>query len=105
MFKSIKQNFELYHFFSDSQEGIKTQVWIALIANLLFSVVHKQVKECEAFGVLVAMASNNLGSHISLIKLVKEKVRKGQLRDITKVQLDLFDMAQGALFPKQNKSP
>jgi len=105
LFKQIKQNFELYHFFSDSAEGIKTQVWIALIANLLFSVIHKQVKECEAFTVLVAMASNNLGSHVSLIKLVKEKVRSGEKRDIDKVQLDLFCSIEGALFENQNKSP
>ena len=105
LFKQVKQNFELYHFFSDAAEGIKTQVWIVLIANLLFSVIHKQVKECEAFTVLVAMASNNLGSHVSLIKLIKEKVRAGEKRDIAKVQLDLFCPGQGALFEDQNKSP
>lgn len=105
LFKQVKQNFELYYFFSDSAEGIKTQVWIALIANLLFSVIHKQVKECEAFTVIAAMASNNLGSHVSLISLVKEKVRSGEKRDIAKVQLDLFCSKEGALFQNQNKSP
>ncbi|MEB2785524.1 IS4 family transposase [Algoriphagus persicinus] len=38
-FKKIKQNFELGYFFSDSREGIKTQVWMVLIANLIFSVI------------------------------------------------------------------
>ena len=40
-FKQLKQNFELGYFFSDSSEGIKTQVWIILIANLIFTVIHK----------------------------------------------------------------
>lgn len=84
LFKQIKQNFKLYHFFSDSAEGIKTQVWIALIANLLFIVIHRKVKECEAFTVLVAMASNNLGSDVSLIKLVKEKTGREKSEILTK---------------------
>jgi hypothetical protein len=49
LFKRLKQNFELGYFFSDSSEGIKTQIWIALIANLLFSVIHRQCKESELF--------------------------------------------------------
>lgn len=33
LFKRLKQNFELCYFFSDSSEGIKSQIWIALIAH------------------------------------------------------------------------
>ena len=72
-FKQIKQNFELYYFFSDSEEGIKTQVWIALIANLLFTVIHKQIKESEQFTTIVAIASINLGSYVCFISLLKTK--------------------------------
>jgi len=43
-FKKIKQNFELRYFFSDSSEGIKTQIWMVLIANLIFTVIHKKDK-------------------------------------------------------------
>lgn len=68
-FKQLKQKFELGYFFSDSQEGIKTQVWIALI----FTVIHKQVRECEQFLTIVSMASANLGSYISFISIVKAK--------------------------------
>ena len=63
LFKQIKQNFELGYFFSDSKEGIQTKIWVALIANLLFTVIHRQVKECEMFITIVSMASNNLGSY------------------------------------------
>lgn len=44
LFKQLKQNFEWGYFHSDSLEGIKTQVWIALVANLLFTIIHKQCK-------------------------------------------------------------
>jgi IS4 transposase len=65
-FKKIKQNFELGYFFSDSREGIKTQVWIVLIANLIFSVIRKKIKEAEQFTTLVAMAKANV---ISVFRL------------------------------------
>ncbi|MBX9851140.1 MAG: transposase, partial [Cytophagaceae bacterium] len=70
LFKQLKQNFELNYFFSDSSEGIKTQIWIALIANLLFTVIHKQVREAEQFITMVNMASNNLGSYVCFVSLI-----------------------------------
>lgn len=45
----IKQNFELKYFLSDSENGFKIQIWVALILNLLFTVPHKQIKEDEDF--------------------------------------------------------
>jgi len=44
LFKQLKKNFERSYFFSDSKEGIKTQIWMALIANLVFTVIHKRIK-------------------------------------------------------------
>jgi len=105
LFKSIKQNFELTHFYADSEQGIKTQVWVALIANLIFRVIHRQTKECELFTTIVAMASKNLGSYVSLVKLVSENYRDRKNRNIQKIQLDLFQTEVGGVFQNQNKSP
>lgn len=105
LFKQIKQNFELGWFFSDSIEGIKTQVWVALIANLVFTVIHRQVKECELFITIVSMASNNLGSYISLVKLLKSKTPTGNDRNIKIVQLNMFTDKQGGAFEKSIKFP
>lgn len=98
-FKQIKQNFELSYFYSDSPEGIKTQIWTVLIANLLFTVIHKQIKECEQFTTLVSMASNNLGSYVCLISLLKmrEKLSASQ-RDIKKLQKEMSVQKIGGLF-------
>jgi hypothetical protein len=105
LFKQLKQNFELCYFFSDSREGIKTQVWVALIANLLFTVIHKQVKECEQFTTMVSMAANNLGSYICFITLLKTRKLTDIERDIEKIQLDLFQNYKGGIFHKLEKSP
>jgi len=105
LFKQIKQNFELSYFYSDSPEGIKTQIWVALIANLIFTVIYRQIKECEQFITIVSMASNNLGSYACFIKLLKRKNPNGKERNIEIVQLEVFDINRGGLFENRGKSP
>jgi hypothetical protein len=105
LFKRLKQNFELGYFFSDSSEGIKTQIWIALIANLLFSVIHRQCKESELFVTIVNLAAINMGSYISLIKIVKSGRLTGIERDLKIVQLDLFPINKGGVLHNPGKSP
>lgn len=106
LFKRLKQNFELSYFYSDSPEGIKTQLWIALIAHLVFTIIHKQVKECEQFITLVSMASNNLGSYICFVSLVAHRNKLSTVqRDIKKIQLDMFNLKNGGVFQSPEKSP
>jgi len=106
LFKRLKQNFELCYFYSDSPEGIKTQLWIALIAHLLFTIIHKQVKECEQFMTMVSMASNNLGSYICFVTMLSMRNKlSAEQRDIKKIQLDLFALAKGGVFESPEKSP
>lgn len=106
LFKRLKQNFELSYFYSDSSEGIKTQLWIALIAHLLFTVIHKQVKECEQFMTMVSMASNNLGSYICFVSMLsmRNKLSAPQ-REVNKIQLDMFVAIKGGVFQSIEKSP
>ena len=66
LFKQIKQNFELKYFLSESENGIKIQIWVALILNLLFKVLHKRIKEAEDFSTMVMIAAKNLCSYFSL---------------------------------------
>ncbi len=105
LFKRLKQNFELGYFYSDSSEGIKSQVWVALIANLLFTVIHRQCKETELFVTIVNMAAINMGSYVSLIKLIRSGRLSGSNRDLSIVQLDLFELNKGGVFQNQGNSP
>jgi hypothetical protein len=43
------------------------------------------------------MASNNLGSYVSLIKLLKRTTPTGNTRDIKIIQLDMFSNKQGGI--------
>ena len=105
LFKQLKQNFELCYFFSDSSQGIKTQIWIALIAQLIFSVIHRQIKEAEAFSTIVNVASNNMSSYVGLIKIMQAKRLKPEERDLEIVQIELFDIKKGGDFQDGKKIP
>jgi hypothetical protein len=96
-FKQLKQNFELKGFFSDSREGIKTQIWIALIANLIFTVIHRQIKQAEAFSAMVQMCRVNMGSFIRFIEVLKIKYWRAEEKLIEKIQLNLFDLQEGVI--------
>jgi hypothetical protein len=104
-FKQLKQNFLLDYFFSDSEEGIKTQIWIALIANLIFTLIFQRNKEAEQYTTIVAMASSNLGSYICLITIIKHRKLTVNERNNEIVQLTIFDLTKGGVFEKQKKEP
>ena len=100
LFKQIKQNFELTYFLSESEEGIKTQIWVALILNLIFTVIHKMTREAEDFATMVKLAAKNTASYVSLVKFLELSQREWTdvLGNIEKVQLELFNQNKGVDF-------
>ncbi|WP_139125892.1 transposase, partial [Arcticibacter eurypsychrophilus] len=49
LFKQLKQNFPLKYFLGDNENAIKIQIWCTLIANLLFTIIKKQLKQKISF--------------------------------------------------------
>lgn len=49
LFKQLKQNFPLKYFLGDNENAIKIQIYCALIANLLMTVIQKTLKKSWAF--------------------------------------------------------
>ncbi len=97
LFKQIKQNFELTYFLSDHPEGIKTQITIALILNLIFTVIHKMIKEAESFSTMRSIAAKNASSYVAFVAFLRSSGRFTTeiLADIGKVQLEMFDIQKG----------
>jgi hypothetical protein len=100
-FKQLKQNFELRAFYSDSSEGIKTQIWLAMIANLIFTVIHRQTKQVEAFTTIVQMARGNMSSFANFIDIVKQKIWAWEKRSIEIIQLNLFPNLGGGVLKQE----
>lgn len=104
-FKQLKQSYQLSYFFSDKEKGIMTQIWVALIANLIFTIIYQRIKQAEQFTAIVNMARCNLGSYICFLTLVKEPKLSPADRNNEKIQLDLFENLRGGVFGNISKSP
>jgi hypothetical protein len=104
-FKQLKQNFQLSYFYSDSKEGIQSQIWMALIANLIFTVIYQRVKECEQFTTIVGMARANMGSYVSFIAILQADKLTENERDNQIIQLCIFENTRGAVLGNQKISP
>ena len=93
LFKQIKQNFELKYFLSDSENGIKIQIWVALILNLLFTLLHRKIKEAEDFSTLVMVAAKNLCSYVSLERFLLNSKAYGERifkTELNKIQTEIL---------------
>lgn len=95
-FKKLKQNFQLHFFYSETENGIKTQIWCTLIAHLLLNVIQKISKSKKAFSTIAALVRIHLISLLDLTWIVTEGRRAYNKRSKSKnkspctVQLALF---------------
>jgi len=95
-FKKLKQNFQLTYFYSDTENGIKTQVWCTLIAYLLLLVIQTKSESEKALSTIAALLRMHLISHLNLDWVVTEARRgypkrsKNRNRGPTVAQLSLF---------------
>jgi hypothetical protein len=96
VFKKIKQNFQLHFFYSDTENGIKTQIWCILIAHLLLNVIRVLSKSKKAFSTVAALIRIHLISHLDLMWVVTEgrrayiKRRTSRNKSPATAQMSLF---------------
>jgi len=95
-FKKLKQNFQLHFFYSETENGIKTQIWCTLIAYLLMNVIRVLSESKKAFSTIAALIRIHLISHLDLNWVVTEgrrayaKRKKNRNKSSTNLQLSLF---------------
>lgn len=84
LFKQLKQNFPLKYFYGESVNAIESQIWVTMIANLLLTVVHKQLKRKWAFSNMVTMIRQMLMYYIDLYAFLEnpEKTWKDALEEL-----------------------
>jgi len=95
-FKKLKQNFQLHFFYSETENGIKTQIWCTLIAHLLLNVIQTINKSKKAFSTIAALVRIHLISHLDLSWVVTEgrraypKHSRNKNKSPCNVQLAIF---------------
>lgn len=95
LFKKLKQNFQLHYFYSDSENGIKTQIWCTLIAHLLLMIVKAKAQSIKAFSTIAALVRIYLISTLDMYWVVVNCRRTYIKKNKTKnkgpsIQLTIF---------------
>ncbi|MFC3561794.1 hypothetical protein [Pedobacter jamesrossensis] len=77
----------------DNENAIKIQIWCTLIANLLFTIVKKNIKEKISFSNLVSFARQHLFSYHKLTDLIEKTEKEWRKKHQPKqsVQASFFD--------------
>ena len=90
LFKQLKQNFPLKYFLGDNENAIKIQIYCALIANLLMTVIQKKLKKAWAFSNLVSFCKIHLFNYIHLLKFLENPDQDWQKMQMNEQQYALF---------------
>ncbi len=90
LFKQLKQNFPLKYFLGDNENAIKIQIYCALIANLLMTVVQKKLKRSWAFSNLVSFCKIHLFNYLHLIRFLENPDKDWQKTYDELMQPSLF---------------
>ncbi len=99
LFKQLKQNFPLKYFLGDNVNAIEIQIWMAMLANLLVSLIKKRVQKSWAFSNMVSVIRQQLMNYINIYRFLEDPegawiaVNKNQ---IINKQLSFFPDIRGA---------
>jgi IS4 transposase len=74
LFKKLKHNFQLRYFLGDSENAIKIQIWVTLIAHLLLSIIKKKANVEFAFSNIATIIRLHLMSYVDLIEFLKKPI-------------------------------
>ena len=90
LFKQLKQNFPLKYFLGDNENAIKIQIYCALIANLLMTVIQKRLKRPWAFSNLVSFCKIHLFNYLHLLRFLENPDKDWQKTYDELMQPSLF---------------
>lgn len=101
LFKQLKQNFPLKYFLGDNENAIEIQIWSAMLANLLITLIKSKIKRSWAFSNMVSIIRQQLMSYINIYAFLEDPEKSWLLQiqyEKNKYQNSLFPEFQGAYF-------
>lgn len=80
LFKQLKQNFPLKYFLGDNENAIEIQIWSAMLANLLITLVKSRLKRKWAFSNMVSIIRQQLMNYINIYAFLEEPEKSWLIR-------------------------
>ena len=82
-----------------------SQIWITLIANLIFTIIFQRNKQGEVFVTMVSMARSGLNTYVFFLTIIKQGKLNSKDRDNRIIQLQLFNINRGVFFKTKTNTP
>ena len=101
LFKQLKQNFPLKYFLGDNENAIEIQIWTAMLANLLITLVRSRLKRKWAFSNMVSIIRQQLMNYINIYAFLEDPEKSWReviSENKSKYQNSLFPEMEGAYF-------
>lgn len=90
-FKWIKQHLKVKKFWGESENAVKTQIWIAICNYLLVAIIKKELKIEKSLYEILQIISVSMVDKTQLNQLLSENSREKSMESDSK-QLILFDL-------------
>lgn len=90
-FRWIKSHLRIKHFFGNSPNAVKTQIWIAVSVYLIIAIIHKQLNLPGHLHRTLQLLSVHPFEQVSLQELLTEQ-QCNSLRSDSHNQLLLWDL-------------
>jgi transposase len=71
LFKRLKQTYPLRYFLGESENAIKTQIWCALISDLLLKIIKDKINKKWSYANLSGMIRLHLMNYMDLLSFLK----------------------------------
>jgi len=95
LFKQLKQNFPLKYFLGDNENAIEIQIWAAMLANLLVTIIKSKVKRAWAFSNMVSVIRQQLMNYVNIYSFLEDP--EGAWRKLIKERANDYE---NSLFPE-----
>jgi hypothetical protein len=90
-FKWIKQHLKIKRFWGESENAVKTQIWIAICTYLMVAIIKKELKIERNLYEILQIISVSIFDKTQLNQLLTESALQNSENDISK-QLNLFNL-------------
>ena len=88
-FKWLKQNLNVKHFFGNSLNAVRSQIWIAVCTYLMVLIAHKELNADISLHNFLHLLEVNMFEKITLTKMVTNAIR-GENSELLQAQAELF---------------
>ena len=91
-FKWIKQHLKIQSFWGQSENAVKTQIWIAISTYVIVAIAKKKFGLKQSLYEILQVLSISIFEKIPIAQLFENSVQQQDFKELNNNQLNIFDL-------------